>query len=100
LGRALSEAGKLKDPKGDQSKPFDEDEECAGYGWKERVELAMSSDSGKALLGSSNGRGAGHLLIEHKATYGDRTTISHVTFYYLGKDDFEVNLIFHVHIPE
>ncbi|KAF2656276.1 hypothetical protein K491DRAFT_745228 [Lophiostoma macrostomum CBS 122681] len=95
LGRALVE-GKRKDDNLDKTKPFDEDKECDKFRWKDQVAFSMSSDAGKALLGSPNGRGAGHLLLEHKSTFGEKTTLSHVTFYCSGKDDEEINFIFHV----
>lgn len=41
----------------------------------------MDTSEGQALLRSPNGLGAGHLLLEHKATFGQKATIEMVVFY-------------------
>jgi hypothetical protein len=98
LGYALTDVGRR-----DQNlrwDAFDHDEECEHYDWGHRVDIPMTTDAGKAILGSPNGRGAGHLLFEHKKTFGAKTTISGVTFYcsenYHSDQPFEMNAIFHV----
>jgi hypothetical protein len=94
IGRALHEEGSRSDPSA-----FDQDAECRRFGWKDRKEINMDTDAGKALLGSPNGRGVGYLLVEHKSTFGERATANKVTFYCAGEDleyFSELTLIFHV----
>lgn len=61
--------------------------------WPGRKEYTMDSDEGKAILGSPNGRGAALLLIQHKATMGETTTIEKVAVFGEGED---TNLLFYV----
>ena len=71
--------------------------QCASYKWENRREFTMETDEGRALLSSPNGRGAALILIRHKATFGDFTTIDKVTFWCgsIG-EDWELHLMFHV----
>lgn len=62
----------------------------------------MTTEEGKALLGSENGRSYGFLLAQHKHLVGDYTTITHVTAWCGFQELFEgtilghINLLFHV----
>ncbi|KAF2745748.1 cytochrome P450 [Sporormia fimetaria CBS 119925] len=94
LGRALSEH-----PNGRRANkngiPFDNLECDHDYSWDRRVEFSTTDTGGLVLLASPNGRGAAHLLLEHKATFGDKATIGKVSFFCSG--DWEQNLLFHVY---
>jgi hypothetical protein len=81
---------------------FSAEEHCKNIPWGKRLQFTMTSDEGKVLLASPNGYGAAMLLIQHKSTFGPRTTISGVTVYcHIPEDeDKEGSLHFMFHVVQ
>ncbi|KAF2016664.1 hypothetical protein BU24DRAFT_451148 [Aaosphaeria arxii CBS 175.79] len=80
-------------------------DDCASFSWERRVSYPMDSEEGKALLASPNGNGIAWFLLQHKSTFGERTTVDRVEVWCKyepieddpeGEDEAQINMLFHI----
>jgi hypothetical protein len=78
---------------GDEWDYFNELEDCETYNWANKATFQTTSDEGKAILASPNGRGAALLLTTHKSTFGQRAFIWQINIWC---ENDELNWLFNV----
>ncbi|OJJ42119.1 hypothetical protein ASPZODRAFT_20765 [Penicilliopsis zonata CBS 506.65] len=54
--------------------------------WANAVTFEMTTDAGKALLGSPNGSAVGWFIVQHKAAFGEKRKVKSVTVWADGND--------------
>jgi hypothetical protein len=70
------------------------EDNCEEMYWEDRKVFTMDNARGKALLASPNGLGAAYMLIQHKSTFGEKTTIESVTVWCSDEDTNLLNFLF------
>ena len=98
-GRACKIANTDKKTRPDSEWAIIRGKECSQIPWDKKATFDASSDEGKALLASPNGRGAALMLITHKSTFGANRYIDQVTVWC---EESQLNFMFRVHekVPE
>ncbi|KAF2659417.1 hypothetical protein K491DRAFT_775600 [Lophiostoma macrostomum CBS 122681] len=92
-GRALKIPNHDKDKRPDSEWQIMRGAECGSYPWANRVEFEITSDEGKALMASPNGRGAALMLITHKEAFGEKRVLEKVTVWC---ENGQINFMFTV----